>query len=161
MTDIVRNAYYLWRSKPIVPLVPVEQSAVAALSQSIHRLSRRLRKHAQLQLTASQMSVLTTVEKHGVLRLGDLTRVEQVGKSTMTRLVGKLADAGYLERLVDPSDGRGFLVSLTEHGAAALRSAASHQHTYLGRQLDALDAADREVLLAAAPVLEKLLAVKA
>jgi DNA-binding MarR family transcriptional regulator len=144
-----------------VPPVPVEQLTVAALSQSIHRLSRRLRKHAQLQLTASQMSALTTVEKHGVLRLGELTRAEQVGKSTMTRLVAKLAEAGYLERLVDPSDGRGSLVSLTEHGAAALRSAASRQHAYLGRQLDALDDADREVLLAAAPVLEKLLAVKA
>ena len=147
--------------KPIVSPVPVEESTAAALSQSIHRLSRRLRKHAQMDLTASQMSVLTTVEKHGVLRLGELTRVEQVGKSTMTRLVAKLAEAGYLERLVDPSDGRGSLVSLTDHGAAALRAAAARQHAYLGRQLDALDAADREMLLAVAPALEKLLAVKA
>ena len=89
-------------------------------------------------------------------------RVERVGKSTMTRLVAKLAGAeGYLERLVDPSDGRGSLVSLTDHGAAALRSAAARQLAYLGRQLDALDAADRDMLLAVAPILEKLLAVKA
>jgi DNA-binding MarR family transcriptional regulator len=147
--------------KSIVSPVPVEESTAAALSQSIHRLSRRLRKHAQMDLTASQMGVLTTVEKHGVLRLGELTRVEQVGKSTMTRLVAKLAGAGYLERLVDPSDGRGSLVSLTDHGAAALRSAAARQLAYLGRQLDALDAADRDMLLAVAPILEKLLAVKA
>ena len=80
--------------KSIVSPVPVEESTAAALSQSIHRLSRRLRKHAQMDLTASQVSVLTTVEKHGVLRLGELTGVEQVGKSTMTRLVAKLAEAG-------------------------------------------------------------------
>src|SRR4029077_20329330 len=43
----------------------VEESTAAALSQSIHRLSRRMRKQAQLQLTASQMSALTTVERHG------------------------------------------------------------------------------------------------
>ncbi len=144
-----------------MPPVPVEDSIAAALSQSIHRLSRRLRKHAQLHLTASQMSVLTTVEKHGELRLGELTRLEQIGKSTMTRLVAKLADAGYLQRRVDPNDGRGFLVSLTDHGAAALRSAAARQHAYLGRQLDALDAADRALLLAATPAIEKQLAVKA
>ena len=83
------------------------------------------------------------------------------GKSTMTRLVAKLVHAGYIERRVDPNDGRGFLVSLTDHGAAVLRTAASRQHAYLARQLDALDATDREMLLAAAPVLEKLLAVKA
>ncbi len=141
--------------------VPVEQTTVAALSQSVHRLSRRLRKHAQLQLTASQMSVLNTVERYGELRLGELTRLEQVGKSTMTRLIAKLADAGYVQRRVDPSDGRGFLIALTEHGAAASRLAASRQHAYLGRQLDALDAADRDLLMAVSPVLEKLLAVKA
>ena len=66
-----------------------------------------------------------------------------------------------LERLVDPSDGRGSLVSLTDHGGAALRSAAARQLAYLGRQLDALDAADREKLLDVVPILEKLLAVKA
>jgi DNA-binding MarR family transcriptional regulator len=141
--------------------MPGEASTAAALSQSIHRLSRRLRKHAQLDLTASQMSALTTIEKHGELRLGELTSLEQIGKSTMTRLVAKLADTGYVQRRVDPSDGRGFLVSLTDHGAAALSTAASRQRVYLTRQLDALNAADREVLLAAAPVLEQLLAVKA
>ena len=141
--------------------VHVEESTAAALSQSIHRLSRRMRKQAQLPLTASQMSALTTVERRGELRLGELTRLEQVGKSTMTRLVAKLADAGYIERRVDPNDGRGFVVSLTDHGACVLRAAASRQHAYLARQLDALGATDREILLAAAPVLEKLLAVKA
>ena len=141
--------------------VHVEESTAAALSQSIHRLSRRMRKQAQLQLTASQMSALTTVERHGELRLGELTRLEQIGKSTMTRLVAKLVHAGYIERRVDPNDGRGFLVSLTDHGAAVLRTAASRQHAYLARQLEALGATDRHVLLAAVPVLEKLLAVKA
>jgi DNA-binding MarR family transcriptional regulator len=87
--------------------------------------------------------------------------LEQIGKSTMTRLVAKLEDEGYIERRVDPNDGRGFLVSLTDRGASALRTAAARQHAYLARQLDALDATDREVLLAAAPVLEKLLALKA
>jgi DNA-binding MarR family transcriptional regulator len=139
----------------------VEESTAAALSQSIHRLSRRMRKRAQLQLTASQMSALTTVERHGELRLGELTRLEQIGKSTMTRLVAKLEDEGYIERRVDPNDGRGFLVSLTDHGASVLRTAAARQHAYLARQLDALDVTDREVLVAAAPVLERLLAVKA
>jgi DNA-binding MarR family transcriptional regulator len=144
-----------------MPALHADESTTAALSQSIHRLSRRLRKHAQLQLTASQMSALTTVERHGELRLGELGRLEQVGKSTMTRLVTKLATAGYLRRRVDPTDGRGFLVQLTDHGATALRAAAASQQAYLTRQLDALDAADRELLLAGAPALEKLLAVKA
>jgi hypothetical protein len=42
-----------------------------------------------------------------------------------------------------------------------LRAAAASQQVYLARQLDALEAPDRELLFAAVPALEKLLAVKA
>lgn len=134
---------------------------VAALGQAVHRLARRLRKRADLPLTASQTSALTTVERHGELRLGELARLEQVGKSTMTKLVAKLEDADYLRRWVDPNDGRVSLVTLTGHGAAVLREARSRQQAYLLRQFEALDAADQSALLASVPPLEKLLAVKA
>ncbi len=138
-----------------------EAPQVAAFGQAVHRLSRRLRKRADLPLTASQTSALTTVERHGELRLGDLARLEQVSKSTMTRAVSKLEAVGYLRRSVDPNDGRVFLVRLTDHGFDALRDARSRQHAYLVRQFEALDAADQKALLASVTALEHLLAVKA
>jgi DNA-binding MarR family transcriptional regulator len=134
---------------------------VAALGQAVHRVARRLRKRADLSLTASQTSALTTVERHGELRLGELARLEQIGKSTMTRLVSKLEDAGYLHRWVDPTDGRVSLVKVTAHGAAILLEARSRQQAYLLRQFEALDAADQAALLASVTAFEKLLAVKA
>ncbi len=134
---------------------------VAALAQAVHRLSRRLRKRADLHLTASQTSALTTVERHGELRLGELARLEQIGKSTMTRLVTKLEDAGYLHRWTDPTDGRVSLVTVTDHGKTVLREARSRQQAYLLRQFQALDDVDRNALLASVPAIEKLLAVKA
>jgi DNA-binding MarR family transcriptional regulator len=134
---------------------------VAALGQAVHRLSRRLRKRADLDLTASQISALTTVERHGELRLGELGRLEQIGKSTMTKLVSKLEDADYLHRSVDPNDGRVSLVKLTDHGVTVLRAARSRQEAYLARQFEALGASDQTALLAAIAPLEKLLAVKA
>jgi DNA-binding MarR family transcriptional regulator len=134
---------------------------VAALGQAVHRLARRLRKRADLDLTASQISALTTVERHGELRLGEFGRLEQIGKSTMTRLVSKLEDAGYLQRWVDPNDGRGFLVKLTDHGATVLRAARTRQDAYLLLQFNALGADDQAALLGAVAPLEKLLAVKA
>jgi DNA-binding MarR family transcriptional regulator len=140
---------------------PVEESAAVALTQSVHRLSRRLRKRSQLELTPSQMSALKTLERHGRLRVGELARLEQVGRSTVTRVVSKLEAAGYLRRWADPEDGRSFLVALTDHATGALRAAAARQHAYLIRQLEALDAADRDALFAALPAIEKLLEVKA
>ena len=153
----VRLAYYL-NAMTVPSSKPPE---VAALGQAVHRLSRRLRKRADLALTASQTSALTTVERHGELRLGELARLEQIGKSTMTRAVTKLEDAGYLRRWVDSGDGRVFLVALTDHGGTVLREARSRQQAYLLRQFEALDAADREALLASVTALEKLLEVKA
>jgi DNA-binding MarR family transcriptional regulator len=107
------------------------------------------------------MSALTTVERHGQLRVGELARLEQVGKSTVTRVVSKLEKAGYLNRWVDPDDGRSSLVALTDRAASALQAAASRQYAYLIRQLAALDAADRNALFSALPAIEKLLEVKA
>ncbi len=142
--------------------VPVtEAPEIAALSQAVHRLSRRLRKRADLHLTPSQISALSTVERHGELRLGELARLEQIGKSTMTRLVSKLEGAGYLHRWVDASDGRVSLVTVTDHGADVLRAARARQQAYLLRQFEALDAADQAALLASVAAFEKLLAVKA
>ncbi|RDH75918.1 MarR family transcriptional regulator [Mycolicibacterium moriokaense] len=142
-------------------LSAIDASQAAALGQAVHRLSRRLRKRADLQLTASQTSALTTVERHGELRLGELARLEQISKSTMTRLVSKLEEAGYLHRWVDPTDGRVSLVKVTGHGADALHAARARQQAYLMRQLEALDADDRAILLESVTALEKLLAVKA
>jgi DNA-binding MarR family transcriptional regulator len=141
--------------------VVAEKSAAVALVQAIHRLSRRLRKRSQLELTPSQMSALTTVERHGQLRVGELARLEQIGKSTVTGLVAKLEKAGYLTRWADPDDGRSSLVALTDHATSALQAAASRQHAYLIRQLAALDTADRDALFSALPAIEKLLEVKA
>jgi DNA-binding MarR family transcriptional regulator len=138
-----------------------DSTEVAALGQAVHRLSRRLRKRADLDLTASQISALTTVERHGELRLGELGRLEQIGKSTLTKLVSKLESGGYLHRWVDPSDGRVFLVKLTDHGAKVLRAARSRQEAYLLVQFNALGADDQAALLTAVAPLEKLLAVKA
>jgi DNA-binding MarR family transcriptional regulator len=143
------------------PSSPAEESAAVALTQSVHRLSRRLRKRSQLELTPSQMSALKTLERHGPLRVGELARLEQVGKSTVTRVVSKLEAAGYLRRWADPEDGRSFLVALTDHATGALQAAAARQHAYLMRQLEALDVADRDALFAALPAIEKLLEVKA
>jgi DNA-binding MarR family transcriptional regulator len=141
-----------------VPLTHAPE--VAALGQAVHRLSRRLRKRADLDMTASQISALTTIERHGELRLGELGRLEQIGKSTMTRLVSKLEDAGYIHRWVDPNDGRGYLVKLTDHGATVLAAARSRQEAYLLRQFNALGGDDKAALLAAVAPLEKILAVK-
>ena len=129
---------------------------VASLQDASLRLTRRLRKHSQTELTMSQISALSTLQRHGPLRVGELARREQISKSSATRLVARLEATGYLERKVDPEDGRSFVVAITTHGHSLLASARQRANEFLALQVNRLAEDDRRALLAALPALERL-----
>src|SRR5271163_2863633 len=79
---------------------------VTRLRVALARLSRRLRRHELAGLTPTQLAALSTVERSGPLRLGDLAAAERIAPSTLTRLVTVLEDAGYVTRRPDPADAR-------------------------------------------------------
>jgi DNA-binding MarR family transcriptional regulator len=133
---------------------------VAPLRLATLRLARRLRKHAGLGLTPSQQSALTTLERRGSMRVGQLAEREQVSKSTVTRLVARLEDLGLVTRTQDETDGRSWWVSLTDEGSELLANSSQRADEYLARQLAELTPDEQRRLLAALPVLERLLEVK-
>ena len=79
---------------------------VARLRVAIARLSRWLRRHELAGLTPTQLSALSTVDRIGPLRLGDLAAAEKIAPSTLTRLVTVLEESGYVERCPVPGDAR-------------------------------------------------------
>jgi DNA-binding MarR family transcriptional regulator len=133
---------------------------VAALRLVVLRVARRLRKNSGTNVSPSQFSALTVLERHGPLRLGDLATREQVGKSTVTRLVANLEAKGLVQRVGDDTDGRITQVGLTPLGSKHLTEATERATAYLRRQLDALTPTEQATLLAALPVLERMLATK-
>lgn len=143
----------------ISPSAPAT-SETSTLRYAVQRLSRRLRRHAGEELTAPHAATLSAIARHGRMRLGDLARHEQIGNSTMTRLIARLEESGLLTRGTDANDRRGFVVELTERGRTALQEASSRQDAYLEAQLAMLDETDRRAILAAIPALERLLAIR-
>ena len=83
---------------------------------------------------------------HGGTRLTDLAEMAQVTKQTAGFLVDRLADAGYVERVPDPSDARARLVRIADRGRVARECAAravaeveAEWHAHLGaRDMDRL-----------------------
>jgi DNA-binding MarR family transcriptional regulator len=134
---------------------------VTPLRLVTHRLARRLRKHSGAGLTPSQLSALSTLERHGAIRIGQLATREQISKSSVTRLVAKLETLGLVERRPDADDGRSSYVDLTDQGQELLTSSSHRADAYLSRQVAALSQDDQQRLLAALPVLERLLDAKA
>jgi DNA-binding MarR family transcriptional regulator len=125
---------------------------------AVLRLSRRLRREgvAGGQVTASQLSALSAVAKHGEMTLGELASHERVAPPSMTRIAARLEEAGFLERRADPSDRRVVWVGLSAAGAALLEDVRSRRDAYLASRLGELNAEELQALAKAVPLLERL-----
>ncbi len=135
---------------------PLDAATVARLRLAVLRLARRLRQQAQTGITPSQLSALATLERTGPLPLGELAAVEQIGASTLTRIVACLQEQGLLDRTTDAADRRVNRVGVTPKGRRLLTRARSRSDVALAERLAALHPDDTAALLRAVPVLERL-----
>ena len=75
-------------------------------------------------LTAAQARVIRFLEGIGhPVRMADIAAALEVVPRTATSMVDGLETAGLVARAIDPHDRRSILVSLTDEGAHAARSA--------------------------------------
>jgi len=129
---------------------------VTRLRVAIARMSRSLRRHELAGLTPTQLSALSTVDKAGPLRLGDLAAAEKIAPSTLTRLVTVLEDRGYVRRGPVPGDARASMLAVTDEGHAILERMRQESNIMLAGSLRTLSPDQLEALTAALPALEKL-----
>ena len=137
--------------------VPQAVELPARLRLAIARMARRLRQEAGDELSPSMMAALATIENHGPLAPSRLAELEGIQRPTATRVLGRLEEAGLIERSADPNDGRGVVVCTTRSGSALLKKLRSRKNAYLARRLRELPGEDVAALERAAEVLERLL----
>jgi len=136
---------------------PAPGDEAARLRAAVNRIARRLRPtKAGAGLTPTQISVLETVSRRGPIRISDLAVVEDVNPTMLSRVAGKLEEAGLIRRHQHPGDGRAALLSLTDKGERVLERMRSERTDQLSVELDALDDDARRQLQEALPVLEAL-----
>ena len=129
----------------------------AQLRLVITRTARRLRQEAASDLGPSQTAALATIERHGPLTPSELARIERIQRPTATRIVARLEEAGLVERVADPADGRSFTVSVTADARALMKRLRTRKNAYLARRLRGLGEDDLATLDRAADILEDLL----
>lgn len=126
------------------------------LRPAVTRLARLLRQQDEGELTPTMRAALGTISREGPLTLGELAAIEQVAPPTVTKVVGKLEDAGLVERENDDSDRRICRVSLSDAGRRRLDSDRKRRRAWLTGQLERLDADELERLDAAVEIIERL-----
>jgi DNA-binding MarR family transcriptional regulator len=129
----------------------------ARLRLAITRTARRLRQESGTDLGPSQVAALATIERQGPLAPSELAERERIKRPTATRILARLAEAGLVARIPDPSDGRSAIVSISPDGRALLRRLRQRKTAYLAKRLRELPDQDVQALARAAEVLEGIL----
>jgi MarR family transcriptional regulator, organic hydroperoxide resistance regulator len=86
-----------------------------ATHHTLHALSVTL---ADLNLSAAEINALANLSEDGTLNVRQLSERAGTRASTLTGLLDRLENRGYLAREVDPADRRSFRLPLTEAGQA-------------------------------------------
>ena len=125
---------------------------VAGLISEVHHglnrsLGAELAAGAGLALSTYEALVRLRRSPEGHLTVGELGRALALSSGYTTRLVDRLVDAGYAERLSCPSDRRAFHVSISEQGIAALDRATERHLAQLDEALAPLSCDERRTLV--------------
>jgi DNA-binding MarR family transcriptional regulator len=126
---------------------------------AIARLARLLRQQDQSGFGPTVVAALATIERHGPITLGELAGREQVAPPTITKVVEKLERNGLVTRTTDVADRRVNRVALTAKGTKQLAVYRTRRTEWLASRLQDLSPEEHAQLVAALPVLERLIAV--
>ena len=137
---------------------PDASEVAGALRVSIGLLLRRLRQvRGEGELTLPESSALARLDRGGPATASALARLEQISPQSMGATLASLEAKGLIERRPDPEDGRRAVLSVTGAGLQWLRSKRNTRIEQLAKTLSAgFTPAELQVLLAAAPLLERL-----
>jgi MarR family transcriptional regulator, organic hydroperoxide resistance regulator len=120
-----------------------------ATHHTLHALSASL---ADLNLSAAEINALANLGEGGTLNIRQLSERTGTRASTLTSLLDRLENRGYLARELDPADRRSFRLPLTKAGQTAaahvLAAIADLERSALSR-LDATQVAGYHAVITA------------
>ena len=135
----------------------MDAELVARLRGVIPRIARQFNETSTgADLTPTQYSVLALVHVRGPLGLAELTELEGLNPTMLSRIIKVLDERGLIRRLPDPSDMRAARVEVTPAGEQLHDLIREQRTQVLSEWLERLPAETAELLLAAVPALEAL-----
>jgi DNA-binding MarR family transcriptional regulator len=106
------------QERPDLDVTPM--GVIGRLLRLSLRLSREMEKtFADHGLNPPSFDVLATLRRSGPdyrLSPGELSASTMVTSGTMTNRIDQLERLGFVERVPNPDDGRGFIIALTDKG---------------------------------------------
>jgi DNA-binding MarR family transcriptional regulator len=132
----------------------LDPALATALTQELTRHARLL--HAMKASMANMVPegldpaafpLLLTLTRRGPRRQGELAEMSMLDPSTVSRYVGQLARAGYVERRPDPQDGRAVQLAASEAGTCVAHELGARRQEAIVSALGSWDPADIATLV--------------
>jgi DNA-binding MarR family transcriptional regulator len=122
------------------------------------KLNRELRHEIHsLGVTGGQVSLLVQIKYHPGIGIRELAALERISVPGMSKFVGRLEDAGLVERAPVAGDQRRVGLTVTAAGQRVLRSVKSKRTAWLANRLRQLNPEELEAIDAAIEPLAHLL----
>ena len=135
----------------------MDNDTVIRLRRVVLKLARQLNAASREEgLTPTQASVLGITTMRGPLSLAELTEIEGINPTMLSRVIGKLDEYGLLKRLRDPDDFRAAWVEVTPKGRGVYERIAAQRSAVISESVSGLPDGEQAALLAALPALENL-----
>ena len=132
---------------------------VPAIERATHMLALWVeRVFHELRLTQAEAHVLAYLASHAPCSINDLHRSFGHKRSTLTSILDRLEERGWIVRGAHPESRRLVLVELTEAGRAVARQVSTALRALEGRVLARTGDADAAAFLRMLQVLEEELA---
>jgi DNA-binding MarR family transcriptional regulator len=123
----------------------------------VGRIARLLRqRHAVGDLTMSEVSVLSRLDRDGASTPGVLADQERVRPQAMASTLAALTGKGLVRRRPDAQDGRKVLMSLTPAGHKVLVDRRDETVRHLTEVIAGFSQAEQRRFAAIIPLLERL-----
>ena len=139
-----------------------DAALATAMRISISRLARRLRVErlglggTETVLSDIQLAALAALARHDSMTPGELAEHEKVQPPSMTRVIAVLEERGLVRREPHATDRRQVVLTVTAEGRDVVQRVRRRREAWLAQRLQELTPDERQILRAAAPILEKL-----
>ncbi len=135
----------------------MDVESVVRLRRVIGMLARHLNSGATDEgLTPSQASVLAQIVAHGPIGVGRLSQLEGLNPTMLSRVIGKLDEAGLVARHQHPDDLRVAMVQSTASGRRLSERIRQRRTATLSAYVARLPADQAAAITNALPALENL-----
>ncbi|MEU1948260.1 MULTISPECIES: MarR family transcriptional regulator [unclassified Streptomyces] len=129
----------------------------AEIRQGAVRFARRLSAERPVEgLSLNKCSILGHLRRNGPMSAGALAAADRQQPQSLTRVFAELQRDGLISRTRDTRDGRQQVLAITQAGDEALDRDMAQRDAWLDIALADLNETERQVLLLAARLMDRL-----